>query len=105
MNEADRRKFLRTSDWHNFVQELKQQQNAQVDLYAYRKACYRDIEKLRERPILVYATKFPEAVHPAAPISIDETDVDGFTDLVESLKRQREGGRSFTQPWWFSGSH
>lgn len=85
MNGSSRRRFLRTSDWHNFLQELKQQPNIQVDLYGLRQACYKDIEQLRQRPLLVYAAKFPDPVHPVAPISIDQTDVDGFTDLVESL--------------------
>jgi hypothetical protein len=77
-----RRRFTRTSDWHAFLGEL--QEGSGVDLYALRKACYQDIEAMRERPLLVYAAKFPDAA-PAAPISIDLNDVDGFTDLIASV--------------------
>lgn len=87
MSENKRRRFLRLSDWHNFVQELQQQPSPSVDLYGLRKACYQDIEKLRKRPLLVYAVDFPNS-HPAAPIYIDHGDVDGFTDLVEAVEEE-----------------
>ena len=79
----ERRRFTRTSDWHNFINEIAQTGTG-ADLYALRRACYADIETIRERPVIVYAVKFPGA-HPAAPISIDLNDVDGFTDLVGSI--------------------
>lgn len=56
------------------------------DLFALRKVCYEEIEKHRRRPLLVYATKFLEGVPQGAPNSIDLSDVDGFTDLVNSVK-------------------
>jgi len=55
-------------------------------LFALRKACYEEIEKRRGRPLLVYATKFLEGVPQGAPNFIDLTDVDGFTDLINSVK-------------------
>ena len=79
----ERRRFTRTSDWHTFINEIAQTGTG-ADLYALRRACYGDIEALRGHPLIVYAVKFPGA-HPAAPISIDLTDVDGFTDLVGSI--------------------
>ncbi len=79
----ERRRFTRTSDWHNFINEIAQSGTG-ADLYALRRACYADIEKVRGRPVIVYAVKFPGA-HPAAPISIDLTDVDGFTDLIGGI--------------------
>lgn len=82
-DQAARRRFLRSSDWYTFVQELSKQPEVTCDLNALRRGCYSDIEKLRKRPLLVYATKFPDA--PAAAISIDQSGVDGFVDLVESV--------------------
>ena len=55
-------------------------------MFALRKACYEEIEKRRGRPLLVYATKFLEGVPQGAPNFIDLTDVDGFTDLINSVK-------------------
>lgn len=55
------------------------------DLFGLRKGCYGDIEKLRGRPLLVYATKFLEALPPGVPNQIDLSDVDGFTDLINSV--------------------
>jgi len=58
-----------------------------LDLFAFRKACYREIEAYRKRPLLVYATKFLDAVPPDTPNFIDISDVDGFTDLVNSIEQ------------------
>lgn len=55
------------------------------ELFDLRKACYADIEALRKRPLLVYASKFLGTVPPGAPNQIDLTDVEGFTDLVDSV--------------------
>ena len=38
-------------------------------------------------PLLVYVTKFLENIPQGAPNIIDLPDVDGFTDLVNSVKR------------------
>jgi hypothetical protein len=55
-------------------------------LFQYRKKCYEEIEALRGRPLLVYATKFIDNVFPGTPNQIDLPDIDGFTDLVNSVK-------------------
>jgi hypothetical protein len=81
-----RQKFLRKQDWYEFLSSQGQQVNGD-DLRALRYACYKDIEQLRQRPLLVYAAKFVDAnLPPQAPISIDLGDVDGFTELIGSIK-------------------
>ena len=87
MGQQDRQRFLRVSDWHDFLGSL-QQQGEPVNLYDFRQNCYKDIEKLRDRPLLVYYVQFPAPPMPInapIPISIDLNDVDGFADLVESV--------------------
>lgn len=82
-----RKKFSTTQDWNDFIAAA--QQSGQVmtgkDLFELRKACYNEIEKLRGRPLLVYATKFLEVLPPGVPNQIDLSDVDGFTDLINSV--------------------
>ena len=79
---------IRTSqDWNNFIAA-----NPQLDgnmLLAMRNQCYADIEDLRKRPLIVYATKFLDAL-PNTPNFIDISDVDGFTDLVQSTNGSEE---------------
>ena len=58
------------------------------DLLNLRRACYADIEQLRKRPLLVYASRFFD-VPPGTPNQIDIPDVDGFTDLINSVKGQK----------------
>lgn len=82
--QQPRKKFKTTQDWNDFITASQQSQTA-VNLFDLRKACYQDIEKLRGRPLLVYATKFLEGVPPGAPNSIDLEDVAGFTDLINSV--------------------
>ena len=84
MTDQDRPRLLKQSDWHNYRDSLKEGITG-ADLYRLRQACYAEIEKLRERPLFVYATQFLEAPHPSAPISLDLRDIDGFIDLVESV--------------------
>lgn len=86
--QPQRKKFKTTQDWNDFV-STQQQAGLKMtgkDLFALRKACYEEIEKYRGRPLLVYATKFLEGVPPGAPNFIDLSDVDGFTDLINSVK-------------------
>ena len=75
---------IKTSqDWNNFIGN-----NAELTgdaLLMMRKACYSDIEELRGRPLIVYASKFLDTI-PGTPNFIDISDIDGFTDLVHSLK-------------------
>lgn len=86
--QPQRKKFKTTQDWNDFV--IMQQQAGQKmtgkDLFDLRKACYKEIEMYRGKPLLVYATKFIEGVPPGAPNLIDLSDIDGFTDLINSVK-------------------
>jgi hypothetical protein len=50
-----------------------------------RLGCYEAIEAIRQRPLLVYASKFINAL-PGTPNNIDISDIDGFTDLVQSIR-------------------
>jgi ClpP class serine protease len=79
---------IKTSqDWNNFIAA-----NPQLDgtlLLAMRNQCYADIEAIRKRPLIVYATKFLDAL-PNTPNFIDISDVDGFTDLVQSTNGSEE---------------
>ena len=85
--QPQRKKFKTTQDWNDFVAALQQGQGITgKDLYELRKACYEEIEQYRGRPLLVYATKFLEGVPPGTPNFIDLSDVDGFTDLINSVK-------------------
>ena len=85
-SQPTRIKFKTIQDWNNFIQNPK---NQPIQLFKLRKDCYKDIEKLRKRPLLVYATKFlgrlPRTNEPI-PNFIDLSDVDGFTDLINSVK-------------------
>lgn len=79
---------IRTSqDWNNFI-DANPQLNAGT-LLSMRHQCYADIEAIRKRPLIVYATKFLDAL-PNTPNFIDISDVDGFTDLVQSINDSEE---------------
>ena len=56
-----------------------------VELSQIRLSCYEAIEAIRKRPLLIYASKFINAL-PNTPNNIDISDIDGFTDLVQSIK-------------------
>jgi len=79
-----RDRFTRVSDWHNFLRRRTEAKQS-VELYPLRTACYKDIEALRERPILIYATKFVSN-EVTGPVSIEMTDIDGFVDLANSVQ-------------------
>jgi hypothetical protein len=85
-NQSDQRpRFKSTQNWHDFLNSS----GGQIDgnfLLNLRKQCYAEIEGIRKRPLIVYATRFLEALPPNTPNSIDLGDVDGFTDLVNSIK-------------------
>lgn len=86
--QPQRKKFKTTQDWNEFLGAMQQEKRSMTgqDLFALRKACYADIEKHRGRPLLIYATKFLEGMPPGTPNFIDLSDVDGFTDLINSVK-------------------
>ena len=85
--QPQRKKFKTTQDWNDFVIAAQQAQKPLTgqDLFGFRKSCYEEIEKHRGRPLLIYATKFLEGVPQGAPNFIDLSDVDGFTDLINSV--------------------
>lgn len=86
--QPQRKKFKTTQDWNDFI--ATQQQAGQgmtgKDLFEIRRGCYEEIEKYRGKPLLIYATKFLEGMPPGTPNFIDLSDVDGFTDLINSVK-------------------
>lgn len=83
--QQPRTKFKTAQDWYNFLQS-KQGRISGPELFELRKTCYAEIETLRGRPLLIYATKFLEGMPPGTPNFIDLSDVDGFTDLINSVK-------------------
>ncbi len=83
--QQPRKKFKTAQDWYNFLQS-KNGIISGPELFELRKACYAEIEKHRGRPLLIYATKFLDGVPPGTPNFIDLSDVDGFTDLINSVK-------------------
>ncbi len=87
--QPQRKKFKTTQDWNDFViaAQLGQKPLTGQDLLGFRKSCYEEIEQHRGRPLLIYATKFLEGVpQQGVPNFIDLSDVDGFTDLINSVK-------------------
>src|SRR4051794_24383501 len=91
MSSETRRRFLSTNDWFKFVADI--QKGAippDTDLNALRRNVYKDIERERHRPLLVYAVKFVDGPG-LGPIQIDLGDVDGFTDLVEGVDENALG--------------
>jgi len=83
--QQPRTKFKTAQDWYNFLQS-KNGSISGPELFELRKSCYTEIEKHRGRPLLIYATKFLDGVPPGTPNFIDLSDVDGFTDLINSVK-------------------
>lgn len=83
-----RKTFKTTRDWDDFVSERRRagKKVTQTDLFELRQSCYREIEKYRGKPLLVYVTKFLEPMPPGTPNFIDLPDVDGFTDLINSVE-------------------
>ncbi len=79
---VQRTKFTSTQSWFDFLNSGIQLTPA--DLIAFRLKCYSEIEALRGRPLLIYVSQALGAL-PGAPVSIDLTDIDGFTDLVHSV--------------------
>ncbi len=91
MTSTPRRRFTRISDWHDFLNKLRSGEPEEINLYELRRACYQDIEAIRQRPLIVYAVQFPPPIAPPqvpVPISIDFEDIDGFVDLVESIDQE-----------------
>jgi len=95
MITPQRIKFRSQQDWTNYITQLQQQaanqeQLVQLNPLELRLACYKDIEALRGRPLIVYAARFITSPISNAPNSIDLADVDGFTDLINSISSESE---------------
>lgn len=78
-----------SQEFNQLIEANAQNPNLGNDLLVMRLACYEAIEKLRKRPLLIYASKFINAL-PNTPNNIDISDIDGFTDLVQSLNGKSE---------------
>ncbi|USN58916.1 MAG: hypothetical protein H6767_02255 [Candidatus Peribacteria bacterium] len=87
MASPQRKKFKTIQDWHDFLLEI-QQTKKEINPLDLRKSCYKDIEQYRGRPLLVYATNFLGQLPPGVPNFIDLEDVDGFTDMVNSVAKE-----------------
>lgn len=72
-----------SQDWHNLANTAIGKKLTLKDLANARAICYKEIEQLRGRPLIVYFSKFivPKGVTP----SISMEDIEGFTDLVNSV--------------------
>jgi hypothetical protein len=79
---AQRTKFISTQSWFDFLNSGKLITPA--DLITLRTQCYSEIEAIRGRPLIVFASQALGAL-PGAPVSIDVSDIDGFTDLINSI--------------------
>jgi hypothetical protein len=80
----ERTKLITQLDWSNY---LASGFRTGGDLLALRVQCYKDIEKLRGRPLIVYASNFTSTnAHLGGNNnSILLDDVDGFTDVISNI--------------------
>jgi hypothetical protein len=86
MSSSERRRFLSTSDWYQFIDDVRNGAvPPETNLSELRRGVYRDIEQLRQRPLFVYAARFTDIQQ--GPISLDLFDIDGFTDLVDAVDK------------------
>lgn len=75
-----RQRIRNKQEWINFLGTPPPKTLA--DLLEMRIQCYKEIEAVRKRPLLVYCTNF---IRNSNDTSIDLSDIDGFTDLVNSV--------------------
>jgi hypothetical protein len=73
-----------TQDFNIFIAENAQLPELVNILSNLRLASYEAIEAVRKRPLIIFASKFINAL-PNTPNFIDISDIDGFTDLVQSV--------------------
>ncbi len=71
-------------DWHNLSNSPLGKKLTLSDLFNARLVCYKELEAARGRPLLVYSVRF--VVPKGVVNSIDLNDIEGFTDLVNSIK-------------------
>ncbi len=85
------KRFRTTQDWHDYISPLLQSQSiTPAELHALRLNVYEEIKKIRGNPILVYASKFIDGVASGTPNQIDLSDIDGFTDLINSIPEKEK---------------
>lgn len=84
-SQLQRKKFNTIQNWYDYINENQGKPLTGQDLLALRVSCYKEIEKHRGCPLLVYATKFLDSQPEGIPNFIDLSDVDGFTDLINSI--------------------
>lgn len=70
-------------DWHNLVNTPLGKNMTLSDLFNARVVCYKELEAIRGRPLLIYCVRF--VVPKGVGNSIDLQDIEGFTDLVNSI--------------------
>ena len=95
MESAQRKIFRSTQDWHDFFNEIilkcqeKKLNDQQISeqINSLRTTVYKEIEKIRGRPLFVYATDFLVGNVPQSLTSIVLEDVGGFTDLVNAARQ------------------
>src|SRR5258705_4852046 len=90
MSNSQRIKFKSNQDWFNYLAEIQKKaaaegQNIGINPLQLRLDCYKDIEVKRGRPLIIYASRFVTSSLPGALNSIEISDVDGFTDLINSI--------------------
>jgi hypothetical protein len=89
-----RQRFENFQNWYDYLaSKTDAEGNVKLsgdDLRNLRFSCYSNIEKLRKRPLIVYAANFLAKLPPDAPVSIDLQDIDGFTDLISSIDKKEK---------------
>ena len=76
--------FSTTQDWNKYIDQ-KGGHVRGSELRELRFGVYQRIEKLRGRPLLVYASDFLGQDDNSTSNAIDLSDIDGFTDLAGSV--------------------
>jgi hypothetical protein len=75
-------------DWINF---LNSGPKTLSDLLNMRLACYNAIQTERKRPLIIYYVRFlPPVEGTQGLVNIDLTDIDGFTDLLNSIPKDAD---------------
>jgi hypothetical protein len=87
-----RQQFRTIQEWQDFIGRSGGKVNG-LDLFTLRRNCYTDIEKVRQRPLIIYASRFLDGNIPNIPNFIELSDVDGFTDLVNAVKTQTKSDK------------
>lgn len=96
MSDTPRIKINSQQDWVAYITKLQEEQKQQqtsgnipiiFNPLQLRLNCYNDIQKLRGRPLIVYAVRFITSLIPNSQTGIELSDIDGFTDLINSIPK------------------